>query len=44
MRVLPSSAEPDLVHVLLTQREREELRKALKGCKGVALELRRLLK
>lgn len=44
MRVLPSSAEPDLVHVLLTQKEREDLRKELKGAKGTAQELRRLLK
>ena len=44
MRLLPSLAEPDLVHVLLTRKEREELRKDLKGAKGAAKELRRLLK
>ena len=44
MRVLASLAEPDLVHVLLTRKEREQLRKALKGTRGIALELRRLLK
>ena len=44
MRVLPSLAEPDLIHLLLTRKEREELRKALKGSKGIAADLRRLLK
>lgn len=44
MRVLPSRAEPELVHVLLTQAERKALRKALRGAKGAAAELRRLLK
>lgn len=44
MRVLPSLAEPDLIHLLLTKAERRELRKALRGRKGVLAELRRLLK
>ena len=44
MRVLPSLAEPDLTHLILTRKEREELRKALKGTRGIARELRRLLK
>ena len=44
MRVLPSLAEPDLVHLILTRKEREELRRALKGTRGIARELRRLLK
>lgn len=44
MRLLPSLAEPDLTHLILTKREAEDLRKALKGSKGIAAELRRLLK
>lgn len=44
MRVLPSLAEPDLTHLILSARDRKELRKALKGTKGIAAELRRLLK
>lgn len=44
MRVLPSLGEPDLYYLLLTRKERQELRKALKGTRGIALELRRLLK
>ena len=44
MRILPSLAEPDLTYVVLTQKEKEELRKALKGTRGIARELRRLLK
>ena len=41
---MPSLAEPDLTHVLLSSKERAELRKALKGAKGIAAELRRMLK
>lgn len=44
MRVLPSLAEPDVIHLLLTRKECDELRKALKGTRGIARELRRLLK
>lgn len=44
MRVLPSAAEPGLTHVLISTKERKELRKELKGAKGLAAELRRLLK
>lgn len=44
MRALPSLAESEVVHLLLTRKECEELRKALKGTRGIARELRRLLK
>lgn len=44
MRVLPSLADPDLVHLLLTRKERKELRKALKGATGIEAELRKVLK
>lgn len=44
MRLLPSLAEPDLTHLLLSKSERKALRKALRGSKGIARELRRLLK
>lgn len=44
MRILPSLAEPDIIHLILTKKEKDELRKALKGTRGIARELRRLLK
>lgn len=43
MRLLPSLAEPDLTHLLLSASERKALRK-VKGTKGIAAELRRMLK
>lgn len=44
MRVVRSNGEPDLSYVTLSDAERDSLRKALKGAKGIARELRRLLK
>ena len=44
MRVLPSLAEPAITYVVLTAAERKALRRALRGTKGIASDLRKALK